>query len=140
MNPKMVGPETTCPSMRIEGAPSAWSARTSSDSTTGRPTSRAMKTVPRDQSIRASERSKIRVAAPQSDGARRAAGGSPMAGPVAGAVAGAAADVMGSLHQVLEDGLQVVVGRGDLVDRPDLVGRRQRRDPRVERIGLAGLD
>ncbi len=44
-----------------------------------------------------------------------------------------------SFHQVLEDGLQVVVGRGDLGHFAGLAGRGQLGEPRVERIGLRRL-
>src|SRR5262249_10568395 len=43
------------------------------------------------------------------------------------------------LDQVLEHGLQVVVGRGDLVNAAELPRRRERGHPRVERVGLRGL-
>ena len=46
--------------MRIPGAPSSCSSRTIAARSTGRPTTRPMKTVRRDQSISPSDRSKIR--------------------------------------------------------------------------------
>ena len=69
MKSKMKGPVTSCPSTRIDGANTVCTSRTSTDSTTGRPTRSPMKTVPRDHSMRASDRSKMRTAAVSSDGA-----------------------------------------------------------------------
>ena len=65
--------------------------------TTGPPTISARNTVRRDQSISPSERSNTRSDEVSSDGIARVVTGLP------------------SLHQVLEDGLQVVVGRGDFL-------------------------
>src|SRR3954471_20460779 len=48
--------------------------------------------------------------------------------------------VPSSFHQVLEDGLQVVVGRRDLVDGAEVGAGGHVGDARVERVGLAGLD
>ena len=44
------------------------------------------------------------------------------------------------LHQILEHGLQVVVGRRDFVDDAGLARRRHVGEPRVERIGPRRLD
>ena len=98
---------------------------------TGSPTtSSAMKIVRRDQSISPSDRSKTRkqTTNPAPGGVRASA----RTGSVGvGAI---------SFTRYLEDGLQVVVGRRDFVDRARIAARGHFGQPRVERVRLAGLD
>ncbi len=89
--PNIAPPPTRAPLTRKAGIPLAWSRRTTTARMTGPPTTSAMKMVRFDQSISPSESSKTRVEAAMNDGARRSV-------------------MWLRFHQVLEDGLQVVVG------------------------------
>src|SRR5512136_210977 len=124
--PKMVGPWTVRLPTRIPAKPMMSSTRNTIASATGAPTTRARKIVRRDQSIWPTDRSKTRAEAVSSDDPRRT-------------VPASLAESATSLHQVMENGLQVVVRRGDLVHLARFARGRQLGQPRVERVGPGRL-
>src|SRR5688572_8513505 len=124
--PKMLAPSTAAPLTRSGTTPLLWTMRATSARKTGAPVTSSRNTVRRDHSISPSDRPNTRTA------------------PVAnvGGVGRGGRAVMPShscLHQVAEHGLQVVVGRGDLVDGAEPAAGREIGDARVEGIGAGGL-
>src|SRR5690606_3929728 len=129
-NPQNIRPKTTGPVTPpcMTGTSKARSARSTSATTTGSPATSAVKIVRRDQSMRPSDRSKTRI---------DAASTPVPAGPAPGR--GAACSTSAP-HQVLEHGLQVVVGRRQFLDRAARPACRQLGQPLVERVGRRRLD
>src|SRR5271167_1905242 len=124
ITPKRAGPPIRTPLIRGKAAGCSVAAnRIMAAIITGPPTSTARNTERRDHNIWPSDRSKIRT-----DDARRR--GRP----------GADGLVMISFHQVLEDGLQVVVRGRDLVNGAKLARRRELGEPRIERVRPRCLD
>src|SRR5215510_3067503 len=93
---------------------------------TGPPSSTPRNTERRDHSICPSDKSKMRNEAVTRSGACR------------GGLEGFSL-IASTLDEVLEDGLEIVVGRRDLVDRAGSPGGRELGQPRVERVGPSGL-
>src|SRR3954471_22185483 len=126
IRPKIAGPvmwigelPPGLPSSKI-GAPKPTSRRTTKAIRTGAATTKAMKMVRRDHSISPSDRSNTRKLEATNPGAAR--GGKDGWFVISPGL---------SLHQVLENGLQVVVRRRVLVDRAELAGRGNLGQPRV---------
>src|SRR4051812_14942851 len=103
INPKINGPVTAWLLTLMGAPPSASRVRTTTAMSTGTPTTSAMNTVRRDQSISPIDRSNTRKVA--------------YASPVVRA-AGCGVSAISALHQKLEHGLQVVVWRRHLFDDP----------------------
>src|SRR5450759_4181401 len=126
--PKMDGPATTAlpPSRTDPPIPTEVRMRTMRPRMTGALTTSARKMVRRDQSIWPRLRSNTRNAAVTNDGGRVARAGT-------GGAAGIDSTAT-SLHQVLENGLQVVIRRGHFGNLARFARRGQLRQPRVEPV------
>src|SRR5690242_6380469 len=129
--PKNAGP-VIAPLAR--NAPSSNSARTITAITTGAPTTSPMKIVRRDHSISPTDRSKMRSADVRYPGAL----GIPVSNyqPPTFRLRASRYGGRASLHQILEDRLQIVVRRRHFVDGPEVAARGHLGEPRVERVGL----
>src|ERR1043165_6907140 len=119
--PNMLAGSTSVPLTRSGGIPAACTIRMTAARITGAATTNAMKMVRRDHSISPSERSNTRRDAPMKDIFR-----------VIGCLRFLRLLRPSLLHQVLEDRLQVVVGRLHFVDRPGFAGRGEFGEARVE--------
>src|SRR4051794_5271893 len=137
--PKMLCPPMRIPFTFIAGTCMTSTMRSTTAMTTGPPTINARNTVRRDHSISPSERSNTRSADAQSVGIVRF-GVAASSLFIVGRSNSSFARRSSLLDQVLEHGLQVVVGRGALVARSRLARGGQLSEPRVERLGPAGLD
>src|SRR5688572_21621250 len=132
INPKSADPLRRSPLICGSAAGSAIAAkRMRPANATGAAARSARNTERRDHSICPSDKSKMRTAV------RTRVGRAAVVGSICVLCS---LCVLGLFHQVLEHGLKIVVGRGDLVNRAELARCREGGQPCIERVRPGGLD